>query len=52
MAVPLAVGHVTNYLLTVVSLAYVGHLGTRELAAASLAYTLYNLVARIVLAGL
>ncbi len=52
MAVPLAVGHITNYLLTVISLAFVGHVGTTELAAASLSYVLYNICAKVALAGL
>lgn len=43
---------VANYLLSVVSLAFVGHLGTTQLAAASLATALYQMSAKIVLAGL
>lgn len=52
MAVPLAVGHLTNMLLSVISLAFVGQLGQAELAAAALGNTLYMLVCRVAMAGL
>jgi MATE family multidrug resistance protein len=52
LAIPIAVGLIANYLLTVISLAFVGHLGTQELAAAALGSTLYSMSAKILLQGL
>ncbi|PRW57795.1 DETOXIFICATION 16-like isoform X3 [Chlorella sorokiniana] len=52
MALPLAVGHITNWLLAVISLAFVGHIGRAKLAAATLAQTLYNLICKVLMAGM
>lgn len=47
ISAPLSIGLVANYLLSVISLSFVGHLGTAELAAAALATTLYSMSAKI-----
>ncbi|PRW60882.1 MATE efflux family [Chlorella sorokiniana] len=52
ISAPLSIGLVANYLLSVISLSFVGHLGTAELAAAALATTLYSMSAKIMLAGM
>ena len=52
LAIPISVGLIANYLLSGISLAFVGHLGTQELAAAALGSTLYSMSAKILLQGL
>lgn len=52
ISMPMSIGLVANYLLSVISLSFVGHLSTTELAAASLATTLYQMSAKILLAGM
>jgi Na+-driven multidrug efflux pump len=52
LVIPVAVGLIANYLLTVIALAFVGQLGTQELAAAALGSTLYSMSAKILLQGL
>lgn len=47
ISAPMAVGLVANYLLSVISLSFVGRLGVAELAAASLATTLYSVRAAV-----
>lgn len=52
LAVPTSINLIANYLLNVISLAFVGQLGTQELAAAALGTTLYSMSAKILLQGL
>ncbi|KAL4431763.1 hypothetical protein ABPG77_002979 [Micractinium sp. CCAP 211/92] len=52
LSAPLGTGLMANYMLSAVSLAFVGHLGSNYLAAAALATTLYSAVAKIMLAGM
>ena len=52
LAGPIAIGHITNLALSLISLAFVGHLDTKYLGAAALGTTLYNMTAKIVLAGM
>lgn len=42
LAVPFSIGLILNNLIGIISLSFVGHLGTEDLAAAALATTLYT----------
>jgi hypothetical protein len=52
MAGPLALGLIANYSLSIISLSFVGKLGTAELAAAALGSTLYSMCGKLVMMGL
>lgn len=52
LSVPLSIGLIFNFCLCVISLGFVGHVGTTELAAAALATTLYEMTAKLLLTGM
>lgn len=49
---PLALNLALNYSLAIINLSFLGHLGTRQLAAASLGVTLSGMSGKLVLMGL